>query len=224
MFDFGLVVLIHGDAAALVGLQARGGQIQVVHVALPAHCIEQRIARDLLLAHQVGYHRARRRLLHAFYFLAQAHGHAAVAQMVAERLDDLLVRELEQPVALLNQRYAHAQHREHAGILHADDTAADHNQRFGQRFKAENLVAVDDGFAVDGNLAGHGGLGADGDYDLAGLKGRIRLRTFHAHLVRIEKAGDAVHHVDAVARELRFGHVHFGFDRLPGRERPDRPW
>ena len=28
----------------------------------------------------------------------------------------------------------------------------------------------------------------------------------------IEKAGDSVHYIDAVARELGFGHVDFGFD------------
>ena len=40
----GLVVLVDGDAAALVGLQAGGSQVQVVHIALPAHRIEQRVA------------------------------------------------------------------------------------------------------------------------------------------------------------------------------------
>ncbi len=103
MLDLGLVVLVHGDAAALVGFQAGRRQVQVVHVALAADGVKQRVAGDFLLALQVGHHRAGRRLLHAFHFFAQPHGHAAVAQVVAERLDDLLVGELEQPVALFNQ-------------------------------------------------------------------------------------------------------------------------
>ncbi len=152
------------------------------------------------------------RLLDAFHLLAQPHGHAAVAQVVAERLDDLLVRELQQPVALFNQRYAHAQHREHAGVFHADHAAAHHDQRLGQRLQAQNLVAVDDGLAVHRHFVRDGGLGAHGDDDLAGLECRIGLRALHAHLVRIDEAGDAVHHVDAVARQLRLGHVHLGLD------------
>ncbi len=40
---FGLVVFVHGDAAAFVRFQAGGGQVQVVHIALPAHRVEQRV-------------------------------------------------------------------------------------------------------------------------------------------------------------------------------------
>ncbi len=37
-------------------------------------------------------------------------------------------------------------------------------------------------------------------------------RAFDADLVRVDEVGDAVDHVDAVARELGLGHVHFGLD------------
>ena len=46
----------------------------------------------------------------------------------------------------------------------------------------------------------------------SGLQRRIGLRAFHVHLVRIDETGNAVHHVDAVARQLRFGHVDLGLD------------
>ena len=46
----------------------------------------------------------------------------------------------------------------------------------------------------------------------SGLERRVGLRPFHAQLVRIDKMGNAVDHVDAVARKLRLGHVHFGLD------------
>ena len=39
-----------------------------------------------------------------------------------------------------------------------------------------------------------------------------RLRALDADLVRIDEAGDAVDNIDAVARKLRLGHVHFGLD------------
>ena len=56
------------------------------------------------------------------------------------------------------------------------------------------------------------GLVPDPDDDLAGFQRRLALRALHAHLVRIDEPGNAVHHVDAVARQLRFGHVHLGLD------------
>ena len=89
-----------------------------------------------------------RQFLHALHFFAQPHGHAGIAQVIAERLDNLLIGELEQPVALFDQRYAHAQHREHAGIFHADNAAAHHDQGLGQRLQAQNLIAVDDSLAI----------------------------------------------------------------------------
>ena len=39
-----------------------------------------------------------------------------------------------------------------------------------------------------------------------------RPRVRHAHVVRVDEAGDPVEHLDAVARELRLGHIDFGFD------------
>ena len=95
----GAEVLVDGDAAARVGFDAGGGQIQIVDVALAADRVEQRVAGDLLLAFQIRDHGAVGQLFHAFHFFVQAHGHAAVAQVVAERLDDFLVGEFEQPWA-----------------------------------------------------------------------------------------------------------------------------
>ena len=44
--DLGLVVLVDGDAAAIVGLKAGGGKVEVVHVALAADGVEQGVAGD----------------------------------------------------------------------------------------------------------------------------------------------------------------------------------
>ena len=130
--DLGLVVLVDGDAAAVVGFEAGGGKVQVVDVALAADGVEQSVAGDLLLAFEVGDHGARRRLFHALHLFAQAQGDAGVAQVVAESLDDLAVGEFEQTVALFDQRDAHAEHGEHAGVFDADHAAADHDERAGQ--------------------------------------------------------------------------------------------
>ena len=80
----------------VVGLDARGGEVQVVHGALAAHGVEQGVAGYLLLAFEIGDHGAVGQLFHALHLFAQAHGHAAVAKMIAERLDDLLVGKFQQ--------------------------------------------------------------------------------------------------------------------------------
>ena len=135
-----------------------------------------------------------------------------VAQVVAERLDNFAVGEFEQAVALFNERDADAEDGEHAGVFDADHAAADDDQGAGQLRQVENLVAVDDGAAVDGNLGRGGGLGADGDDDAIGFEGGFGLRAFDADLVGIDEAGDAVDDVDAVARELGLGDVDLGLD------------
>ena len=212
MRDLGLVVLVDGDAAAVVGFEAGGGEVEVVDVALAADGVEQRVAGDFLLAFEVGDDGAGRGLFDALDLFAEAEGDAGVAEVVAEGLDDFAVGEFEQAVALFDQRDAHAEDGEHAGVFDADDAAADHDERAGQLGQAENLVAVDDGAAVDGHLGRAGGLGADGDDDAVGFEGGFGLRAFDADLVGIDEAGDAVDDVDAVAGELRLGDVDFGLD------------
>ncbi len=211
MRDLGLVVFVNGDAAAVVGLKAGGGKVQVFDIALAAHGVEQRVAGDLLLAFEVGDDGAGSRLFDALDFFAEAQGDAGVAQMVAEGLDDLAVSELEQAVALFNERNAHAEDGEHAGVFDADHAASDDDEGAGQLRDVKNLVAVDDGAAVHGDVRRAGGFGADGDDDVIGFEGGFGLRAFDVHFVRVDKAGDAVEHINAVARELRFGDVDFSF-------------
>ncbi len=131
VFDLGLVVLVDGDAAAIVGFDAGGGEVEVVDGALAADGVEQGVAGDLLLALQIGDDGAVGELFDAFHFFAEAHGDAAVAQVVAERFDDFLVGEFEQLGAFFNQGDAHAEDGEHAGVFDADDAAADDDERFG---------------------------------------------------------------------------------------------
>src|SRR6185312_8749993 len=52
--NLGAEVLVDWNAAALVGLKADGGEVQLVHIALAAYGIEQRVASDLLLAFEIG--------------------------------------------------------------------------------------------------------------------------------------------------------------------------
>ena len=109
MRHLGAEVLVDGNAAARIRLDAGCRQIQLVDVALPADGIEQRVSGDALLAFEVGDDAAARAFFHALHFFGEPHGHAAVAQVVAERFNDLLVGELEQLGTLLHQRHAHAE-------------------------------------------------------------------------------------------------------------------
>src|SRR5215469_1657115 len=210
--DLGAVVLVDGNAAARVRLNAGGSEVEVVDRALAAYGEEQGFSGDALLAFEVGDDAAIGQLLYAFDFLAEAQRDAAVAEVIAERFDDLLVGEFEELGALFNDGDADAEDGEHAGILDADNAAAYNDESAREGGQVEDLVAVDDGAAVDGHLGRGSGTRADGDDGVISLERGVAGRTFDAHMRGIDEMGDAVHDVDAVARELRLGHVHFGFD------------
>ena len=154
-------------------LRAGGGEVQVVDVALAAHGVEQRVAGNFLLAFENGGHAVFRGFFHALDFFVEAHGDAAVAQVIAERLDNLGVGELQQARPLFDQRDANAQDGEHAGIFHADHSAADDDQGLRNLRHAENLVAINDGAVIEGHQRGRGGLGPRGDDDVGGFVRRI---------------------------------------------------
>ena len=132
--------------------------------------------------------------------------------MIAEGFDNLAIGEFEQAVAFLDERDADAEDRKHAGVLDAYDAATDDDQGFGQLRQGKNLVAVDDGAAVDGDVGRVGRPGADGDDDFFGFENGIGSGALNANLMGISEAGHAMHYVNAVAGELSLGHIHFGLD------------
>src|SRR5579859_2527756 len=211
-WDSGLEVFVDRDASAGVGLEAGILKLQVIDAALAAYGIEQRVAGDFLIALHVGDDGAVGQLLHRFQLFAQAHGYAAVAQVIAEGFDNLLVGELKQPVAFFDQRDADAEDGEHAGVFDADDAAADYDQGARQLGQVHDLVAVDDGAAVDRNAVGGGRLGAHGENDPAGVQGHVCFRALDAQCLRVDEVGQAVDDVNAVAGELGLGHVDLSLD------------
>ena len=146
---------------------------------------------------------------------AEADGHAAVAHLVDEILDDLAVDEIEHPLARLDQRHRHVEGREDGGVFDADDAAADDCQRPRQAFEFEDFVAVEDPGAVEGDEIGAIGLGAGGDQRLVELD----LADF-AFLGRQldpagpEEAGGGVGAADHVAHELVLQHLDLVIERL----------
>ena len=127
--------------------------------------------------------------LHALHLLAQPQGDAVVAQVVAQRLDDLLVRELQQPRPLLDQDDADAERREHAGVLDADDAAADHDQRLGQLGQLHQLIAEQDRASVDGHVRRLGRPRAGRDDERVGPAGRLAVGVHDLDRVRVHEAG-----------------------------------
>jgi hypothetical protein len=132
--------------------------------------------------------------------------------VIAEGLHDLLIGELQQLVALFDQRDADTEDGEHAGVFDADDAAANHDQCPGQLGHIQDLIAVDDGGAVDGHLVRRGRLGAHGYDHAAGVEGGVGLRAFDAKRLRGDEVRHAVDDVDSIAGELGFGDVDLGFD------------
>src|SRR5271170_2215530 len=212
MRHLGAEILVDGNASARIGLDTGCRQIQLVDVSLPANGIEQRVARDTLLAFKVGYHTAARIFFHTLHFFGEAHRYAAVAQVVTKCFDDLLIGEFKQLGALLNQCDTHTERGEHAGVFHANNAAADDNQRLRKILQLEDLVAVDDGLSIDGDLGIAGRLGADTDDDLFGMEGIGAACAVDAERIGVNKTGNAGQHIHTIARQLRLGHIDLGFD------------
>src|ERR1017187_4519883 len=118
-------VLIHRNPAAPIRLYPDRSQIQLIDVALAPDRIQQCVALHLLLALEICDHGAVRHLLHRLHLFIQTHRHARIAQVIAQRLDDLLVGKLQQPGPPLDQRHPHAERGKHARILDADHPAPD---------------------------------------------------------------------------------------------------
>src|SRR4029077_5614575 len=209
---FGAVIFIDGDASSRVRLQATGGKIQFIDVALAAHRVEQRLAGNFFLALQIGDDQMIGSFLDAFDLFVEAQSDAAVPQMVAKRLDHFRVGELQQARALLDQRHAHAERREHADVLDADHSATHNDHGLGNLRHLQNLIAIDDGLVVERDQRRDGRLRASGDNDVTRFKLGLSPGTRHLHVVRIEKAGGSRDDVDAVAGKLRANHIDFRFD------------
>src|SRR5580700_4147381 len=205
--NLGAEILVDRDTPALVGLDAGRGEVELVDVALAAHRVKQNVAGDALLTLEIRDHGAVGQFFHALDLFAQAHGHAAVAEVVAESFDDFLIGKFKQARPLLHQRHAHAQRRKHASVFHANDAAAHDDEALGQILQIEHLVAVDDGAPVHRNRGRNGRARAHGDHDMVGLVGIHPTHSVHVNVVIVFEARDAVDHFHAVARELRLGYV-----------------
>ena len=134
--------------------------------------------------------------------------------MIAERLHHFGICKFQQARTLFNQSDAHAQRSKHAGVLDADHTAAHNNQRLGYFRHAQNLIAVDNVAAVEGNECRLRGLRACADDHVRRFVVRLILRAYYVNAVRVREACNAGKHLDPIARELRPDHIDFCLDHV----------
>jgi hypothetical protein len=214
----GAIFVVDVNAAALVGIESSGGEIEFVDIALTPDGIEEGFAGDFLFAFEIGDDEMVGSFLHAFNFFIEAKSDAAIAEVIAQGFHHFRVGEFEEARALFDESDADTEGREHAGVFDADDPTTDHDHGFGNLRDAEDLVAVDDSAAVERDERRLGGLGAGGDDDVVGFVFGLAARAFDLHPVRIEKTGGAGNDVDAIAGELGLDDVDFSFDDVGGAE------
>ena len=215
MRHLGPVELVDLDPAALVRVQARRLEIQVVGPALPGR-VHDRVGRDPLAAAQVGDGALGQRLdrLHG---LAEPERHGQVAQVVLERLDHFEVAELQHPVALLDDRDLGAQGGEHGRVLDADHPGAGDDHGPGHPLQLQHAVGVDHGTVVELDAGRPGRLGPGRDHDvLGGDPVDMVAAVVHLDRVRIREVRRSGDHRHPVTGELAAHHVDLPADHVLG--------
>ena len=122
--------------------------------------------------------------------------------MVDQGVADLAIEELEDPVALVDQRDLGVQRGEDRRILDADGTGPDDRHRTRDRRQREDAGGVDDGAAVDRDSLDAGRHGADGDDDMVGLDVGVAVIALDPQPVGVEEGRLALNKGHAVAAEL----------------------
>ncbi len=195
------VALVHADATAIVGFQSCCGEVQVLGRTLPARGVEHGVGRDPLAALQVR-DGAVVMALHTDHGVAEAEDDSQVAEVVLQRLGDLSVAELEQPLALFDHRDLGAQRREHRGVLDADHAGADHDQRRGDRLEVEDAVGVEHVSLVEAHRCRPGRAGAHRDDDAVGGHVPHVVAVGHRDRVLVLEPPHAGDQLDVVSGEL----------------------
>ena len=80
--------------------------------------------------------------------------HALVAQVVAQGVGDLIIKERQQLGAAVDQIHLAAHVAEDTGVFAADHPGAANGDRTGRRGHAENGVAIENAGVVKINVAG----------------------------------------------------------------------
>ena len=126
--QLGAVLIIDGQLTAAVGLQADILETKAVGVAGTTVGPQEGVSTQLLAGLEVHDH-AGLVALDAIVFLVVTHQHAVVAQVVGQRVGNLVIQEGQQTITRIDQVDLDAKAGEDRGVLGADDTGAVDDQR-----------------------------------------------------------------------------------------------
>ena len=96
-------------------------------------------------------------LVDADHLLPEPEDDVQVAQVVAERLDDLGVAEVEQLGPGLDDRHPRSERREHRRVLDADHPRPDDQERIGDLLEVQDAVRVEHVRSLKSTLLGRAG-------------------------------------------------------------------
>jgi hypothetical protein len=212
------VLIVYMDASAVVSVEAGGGEIEIIDIAVTADGVKERFAGDFLFGFEIGNDQMIGSFFDAFDFLIKAKSDAAVAEVIAKGFDHFGIGEFQEARAFFDQGDTNPESGEHANVLNANDAATDDDHGLGNLGDAENLVAINDGGAIERDERRFGGLGTGGDDDVVSFEFGLAARAFDLNAMRIEEAGGAGDDVDAVAGELSLDDIDFSFDDIKGAE------
>src|SRR6185503_21264285 len=97
----------------------------------------------------------------------QSKSYATVAQVIAQRFDDLGIRKAQQSRLLFDDDDSHAECCEHRSVLHSNHAAANYYERLRVVRHLQYLIAVDDRSPVDRDSNRCSGLRSRSDDDKA---------------------------------------------------------
>src|SRR5207244_2201825 len=137
-------------------------------------------------------------------------GDPGVPQLVPERLYKLGVGNRERTRPLLHQDHADPERRKHASVFYADHSSTHADQGLGNVGRLQDLVAVDDRAAVDGDFRRGRRLGPGRNDDDARLAVRHSARAVDTEVGGIHKTGASREDFDAVASQLGERHISLG--------------
>ena len=158
----GLVELVHGDVAMLIQADAGIFDGKPAGVCLAAQGEKEAFRREHPAVGQ-GQYRPVAAPLNAEVPAVVDVIDVATGEVVLQLACDLVIEELQQPIAAVKQGDLHSQGGENGGVFGADHSAAKDDHGLRNPADTENRSRVDDGLVVEGHVRRIARMGAGGD-------------------------------------------------------------
>src|SRR6202045_1031911 len=159
----------HRQPTPVVGREASLRQIELAGGAGPADRVERLLGDDRLAAVEVQPNARAVLVLDDLQppdALVEPQGDPVFPQVMTELVDDFVVDERQQPVALVDQGHSNAESGKDAGVFASDHAGSDNRQGPRQLVELQNVVAGENPLAIKRDIRGAGGFRPGGDDDL----------------------------------------------------------